>query len=105
MAEKRASRRAKSPRVFGHPTRRGETVARLRDYVRVSTRDQQIIPLQARAMRKYASHHRTETHRCYPGYRLFFPFWRLRLKLLFGPKPILFRRTTLATTRLPIRVC
>ena len=55
MAEKRASRNAKSPRVFGHPFGRSETVLRAGLYARVSTQDQQTIPLQTRAMRDYAA--------------------------------------------------
>jgi hypothetical protein len=55
MAEKRASRRTKSPRVFGHPPRRAKTDLRVGLYARVSTHDQQTIPLQTRAMRKYAT--------------------------------------------------
>jgi putative DNA-invertase from lambdoid prophage Rac len=55
MAEKRASGKAKSPRVFGHPLGRGKTVVRAGLYARVSTHDQQTIPLQTRAMREYAA--------------------------------------------------
>jgi putative DNA-invertase from lambdoid prophage Rac len=55
MGEKRASRRAKSPRVFGHPPRRAETPLRVGLYARVSTQDQQTIPLQIGAMREYAT--------------------------------------------------
>ena len=55
MAEKRASRERKSPRVFGHPFRRSKTVLRAGLYARVSTHDQQSIPLQTRAMREYAT--------------------------------------------------
>src|SRR6516165_6284623 len=54
MAGKRASRRAKSPRVFGHPPRRAKAPFRVGLYARVSTHDQQTIPLQNRAMREYA---------------------------------------------------
>ena len=53
--EKRASRRAKSRKVFGHPSGRGKTELRVGLYARVSTQDQQTIPLQTRAMREYAS--------------------------------------------------
>jgi len=55
MAEKRASREPKSRRVFGHPSRRAKTELRVGLYARVSTQDQQTIPLQARAMREYAA--------------------------------------------------
>jgi len=55
MAEKRASRKTKSPRVFGHPPRRTKTPLRVGLYARVSTQDQQTIPLQTRAMREYAA--------------------------------------------------
>ena len=55
MAEKRASRRAKSPRVFGHPSSRAQAPFRVGLYARVSTHDQQTIPLQTRAMREYAA--------------------------------------------------
>ena len=55
MAEKRASRKTKSPRVFGHPLRRAKTPLRVGFYARVSTQDQQTIPLQIRAMREYAA--------------------------------------------------
>ena len=54
MAEKRASRRTKSARVFGHPPRRTKTPFRVGLYARVSTQDQQTIPLQIRALREYA---------------------------------------------------
>jgi putative DNA-invertase from lambdoid prophage Rac len=55
MAEKPASHPAKSPRVFGHPFGRSRTVLRAGLYARVSTHDQQTIPLQARAMREYTA--------------------------------------------------
>src|SRR6266542_2876799 len=55
MAGKRAFRRAKSPRVFGHPPRRAKAPFRVGLYARVSTHDQQTIPLQTRAMREYAA--------------------------------------------------
>ena len=55
MAEKRASGKAKSPRVFGHPPPRAKTLLRVGLYARVSTQDQQTIPLQTRAMRQYAT--------------------------------------------------
>src|SRR2546428_7004816 len=55
MAEKRASRKPKSPRVFGHSPRGAQTPLRAGLYARVSTQDQQTIPLQTRAMREYAA--------------------------------------------------
>jgi putative DNA-invertase from lambdoid prophage Rac len=54
MAEKRASREPKSRRVFGHPSERSKTPLRAGLYARVSTNDQQTIPLQIRALREYA---------------------------------------------------
>ena len=54
MAEKRASRKPKSPRVFGHPSKQAQTKLRVGLYARVSTNDQQTIPLQIRALREYA---------------------------------------------------
>jgi putative DNA-invertase from lambdoid prophage Rac len=55
MARKRASRKAKSGNVFGHPPHRAKTPFRAGLYARVSTQDQQTIPLQTRAMREYAA--------------------------------------------------
>jgi len=55
MAEKRASRTTKSPRVFGHPSKQARTKLRVGLYARVSTQDQQTIPLQTRALREYAT--------------------------------------------------
>ena len=55
MAEKRAFRKAKSPRVFGHPPHRAKTPLRAGLYARVSTQDQQTIPMQTRALREYAT--------------------------------------------------
>ena len=55
MGEKRALGKAKSPRVFGHPPRRAKTPLRAGLYARVSTQDQQTIPLQTRALREYAT--------------------------------------------------
>jgi len=53
MAAKRASEKTKSPKVFGQ--RRKETkMFRVGLYARVSTSDQQTIPLQIRALREYA---------------------------------------------------
>ena len=55
MAGKRASGKTKSPRVFGHPPRRAKTPLRAGLYARVSTQDQQTIPMQTRALREYAT--------------------------------------------------
>ncbi len=55
MAEKRASRKPKSPRVFGHPSKRAHPESRVGLYARVSTQDQQTIPMQTRALREYAA--------------------------------------------------
>jgi len=55
MGEKRASRKTKSPRVFGHPSKQPRAVPRVGLYARVSTQDQQTIPLQTRALREYAT--------------------------------------------------
>jgi putative DNA-invertase from lambdoid prophage Rac len=48
MPKKQASPKTKSRRVFGHPLRVGL-------YARVSTHDQQTLPLQIRSMREYAA--------------------------------------------------
>ena len=55
MSQKRAISRSKSGRVFGHPSRRAKTELRVGLYARVSTQDQQTIPLQTRALREYAT--------------------------------------------------
>jgi putative DNA-invertase from lambdoid prophage Rac len=55
MGEKRAFRKPKSQRVFGHPPRRAKTPFRAGLYARVSTQDQQTIPMQTRALREYAT--------------------------------------------------
>ena len=55
MAEKWASRKTKSPRVFGHPAKHAPTKLRVGLYARVSTQDQQTIPMQTRALREYAT--------------------------------------------------
>jgi putative DNA-invertase from lambdoid prophage Rac len=54
MGEKRASRTAESRKVFGHPPHRAKTPFRAGLYARVSTQDQQTIPMQTRALREYA---------------------------------------------------
>jgi putative DNA-invertase from lambdoid prophage Rac len=53
MAAKQASEKAKSPRVFGQ-ARKPVKMFRAGLYARVSTNDQQTIPLQIRALREYA---------------------------------------------------
>src|ERR1700683_2526258 len=55
MGEKRASPKPKAPKVFGHPSRRAKTPFRAGLYARVSTQDQQTIPMQTRALREYAN--------------------------------------------------
>ena len=55
MAEKRVSRTAKLRKVFGHPPHRAKTPFRAGLYARVSTQDQQTIPMQTRALREYAT--------------------------------------------------
>src|SRR5229473_8400604 len=54
MAVKRTSRKPKSLRVFGQ-TRKQLKMFRVGLYARVSTNDQQTIPLQLRALREYAA--------------------------------------------------
>jgi len=54
MPTKHASARIISPRVFGQPSRRRQNPVRAGLYARVSTHDQQTLPLQRRAMRDYA---------------------------------------------------
>jgi putative DNA-invertase from lambdoid prophage Rac len=56
MSPKCALPRSKSGKVFGHPLGRIQTGLRAGLYARVSTHDQQTIPMQTRAMREYASH-------------------------------------------------
>src|SRR6476661_4531454 len=53
MAAKRASEKTKSPRVFGQ-ARKPAKMFRAGLYARVSSSDQQTIPLQIRALREYA---------------------------------------------------
>jgi putative DNA-invertase from lambdoid prophage Rac len=55
MGEKRASQTVKSRKVFGHPPYRAKTPLRAGLYARVSTEDQQTIPMQTRALREYAA--------------------------------------------------
>src|SRR5579864_7856633 len=54
MAAKRTSGRAKSHRVFGQ-ARKPAKMVRAGLYARVSTQDQQTLPLQNRALREYAA--------------------------------------------------
>jgi putative DNA-invertase from lambdoid prophage Rac len=54
MAAKRAVEKAKSPRVFGQARKPGK-MFRAGIYARVSTNDQQTVPLQIRALREYAA--------------------------------------------------
>jgi putative DNA-invertase from lambdoid prophage Rac len=53
MAAKRASKSAKSGRVFGQPRKQAK-MFRVGLYARVSTEDQQTLPMQNRAMGEYA---------------------------------------------------
>ena len=55
MPVKRAPEKRESRRVFGHPGKRAKTVLRAGLYARVSTHDQQTLPMQNRAMREYAA--------------------------------------------------
>jgi hypothetical protein len=55
MSQNRAVSRPKSERVFGHPSKRGKPEVHVGLYARVSTQDQQTIPLQIRALREYAA--------------------------------------------------
>ena len=52
---KTGSRKAKSRKVFGHPSKQVNAALRAGLYARVSTHDQQTIPLQTRALREYAA--------------------------------------------------
>ena len=55
MPGKQGSANAKSRRVFGHPGKRSKTALRAGLYARVSTNDQQTLPMQLRALREYAA--------------------------------------------------
>ena len=55
MPGKQGSTTGKSRKVFGHPRKRTGTVLRAALYARVSTHDQQTLPMQNRAMREYAA--------------------------------------------------
>src|SRR5262249_17448264 len=54
LSAKRSSRKAESPKVFGQ-RRRHPKMFRAAVYARVSTNDQQTIPVQMRALREYAA--------------------------------------------------
>ena len=54
MPGKQASTTGKSRRVFGHPRKPAKAALRAALYARVSTHDQQTLPMQNRAMREYA---------------------------------------------------
>jgi putative DNA-invertase from lambdoid prophage Rac len=54
MAAKRASKNAKSHNVFGH-ARKHPKMFRVGLYARVSTNDQQTLPMQIRALREYVA--------------------------------------------------
>jgi DNA invertase Pin-like site-specific DNA recombinase len=53
--KKRASGKPKSRKVFGHPGKPPKTTLRAGLYARVSTNDQQTLPMQNRALRDYAA--------------------------------------------------
>jgi len=53
MPAKRASNRTVSHRVFGQPSQRRKNPVRVGLYARVSTHDQQTLPLQRHALRDY----------------------------------------------------
>ena len=55
MPVKRAPEKPKSRRVFGHPGKPPKTTLRAGLYARVSTNDQQTLPMQNRALRDYAA--------------------------------------------------
>jgi predicted site-specific integrase-resolvase len=55
MPEKRASGKHESRRVFGHPGKLPKTALRAALYARVSSHDQQTLPMQNRALREYAA--------------------------------------------------
>ncbi|HEX4547083.1 recombinase family protein [Pseudomonas sp.] len=55
MPVKQDSATTKSRRVFGHPGKRSKTALRAGLYARVSSHDQQTLPMQNRALREYAA--------------------------------------------------
>jgi putative DNA-invertase from lambdoid prophage Rac len=52
---KRASKQSRLRKVFGHPGKTVKTAPRVGLYARVSTNDQQTLPMQNRALRDYAA--------------------------------------------------
>jgi len=55
MGRKRTSDELQSQRVTGHPSKPVSTNLRLGSYTRVSTQNQQIIPMQIRVPREFAA--------------------------------------------------
>lgn len=55
MPVKQGSGIRKSGKVFGHPGKRSKTALRAGLYARVSSHDQQTLPMQNRALREYAA--------------------------------------------------
>src|SRR5215472_8959752 len=55
MPIKRASAKTQSRRVFGHPGKPSKSGLRAALYARVSSHDQQTLPMQNRALREYAA--------------------------------------------------
>jgi len=55
MPAKRASGKREPRSVFGHPVKSAKTALRAGLYARVSTNDQQTLPMQLRALREYAA--------------------------------------------------
>jgi DNA invertase Pin-like site-specific DNA recombinase len=55
MPVNRGSAESQSRRVFGHPGKRTRTAFRAALYARVSSHDQQTLPMQNRALREYAA--------------------------------------------------
>ena len=55
MPVKHGSGTSKSRKVFGHPGKQAKTALRAGLYARVSTSDQQTLPMQLRALREYAA--------------------------------------------------
>jgi DNA invertase Pin-like site-specific DNA recombinase len=55
MPVNRGSAKTKLTRVFGHPEKRAKTALRAGLYARISTNDQQTLPMQNRALREYAA--------------------------------------------------
>src|SRR6266699_3734985 len=69
MAVKRASENAKSHNVFGH-ARKPAKMFRAGLYARVSTNDQQTLPMQTRALREYVARRGWTLANADPGGRL-----------------------------------